>query len=124
VPKGAEEVLNELKMSDLHAAVWQFLLDRFVGVENALPRAAIVVRYNLVNKKELSDRVFRQVVSDLVTDFKKAICTTPAAGYYVARTGRELDAAVNDLKAKGSAIFERARALEATEPLEKQERLF
>jgi hypothetical protein len=33
----------------------------------------------------------------LVTDFHKAICTT---------------------------IFERARALEATEPLEKQERLF
>jgi hypothetical protein len=116
--------LNELKMSDLQSEVWRFLLERFAGVENAAPRSAILSRYNLVNKKELSDRVFRQVVSDLVTDFKKAICTTPEVGYYVARTGRELDAAVNDLKAKGAAIFERARALEATEPLEKQERLF
>jgi len=60
----------------------------------------------------------------LVTDFHKAICTTPAHGYYAARTGRELDAAVNHLKAIGTTIFERARALEATEPLEKQERLF
>lgn len=116
--------LNELKMSPLQADVWNFLLERHSGAENAAPRSAILARFNLIHKKELTDRVFRKVVADLVTDFKKAICTTPEAGYFVARTGRELDAAVNNLKAKGAAIFERARVLEATEPLEKQESLF
>ena len=116
--------MSDLKMTDLQSEVWHFLLDRYVGVENAAPRSAILARYNILKNKELSDRVFRQVVSDLVTDFKRAICTTPEVGYYVARTGRELDAAVNDLKAKGAAMFDRAHALEATEPLEKQERLF
>ena len=111
-------------MTDLHLEVWQFLRERHVGAKNAAPRSAILTRFNLVKHKELSDRAFRQVVSDLVTDFHKAICTTPEAGYYVARTGRELDAAVNDLKAKGAAIFDRARALEACDPLEKQESLF
>jgi hypothetical protein len=38
----------------------------------------------------------------------------------VAPTAKELDAAVNDLKAKGTVIFDRAVALAATEPLEKQ----
>jgi len=42
----------------------------------------------------------------------------------VARTRKELDAAANDLKARGAAIFDRARTLETTEPLEKQENLF
>jgi hypothetical protein len=74
-----------------------------------------LVRFNLIKQRELDDRVFRQVVSDLVTDFKRAICTTPAHGYHVARTGRELDATVNHLKAIGATIFDRARALEATE---------
>jgi hypothetical protein len=54
----------------------------------------------------------------------RKVCTTPEVGYYVARTGRELDAAVNDLKSKGAAIFERARALEATEPLENRRGCF
>ena len=105
----------DLKMTDLHSEIWHFLLERYVGVENAPPRTAILVRFNLIKQRELDDRVFRQVVSDLVTDFKRAICTTPAHGYYVARTGRELDATVNHLKAIGATIFDRARALEATE---------
>lgn len=116
--------LNDIKMTPLQSEVWYFLLERYVGVENSAPRSAILTRFNLIMKKDLADRVFRKVVADLVTDFKKAICTTPESGYYVARTGKELDAAVNDLKAKGSAIFDRARALEACEPQEKQERLF
>jgi hypothetical protein len=32
----------------------------------------------LLKHKNLDDRVFRQVVSERVTDFHKAICTTPA----------------------------------------------
>ena len=77
--------LNELKMTDLQSDIWQFLLEGYVGIENATPRAGILARFNLIKKKELSDRVLRAVVSDLLTDFKKAICTTPEVGYYVAR---------------------------------------
>ena len=69
--------MADLKMTDLQSEIWQFLLERFVGVENAAPRSAILTLDNLT-KKELSDRVFRQV-----TDFKKAICTTTEVGYYV-----------------------------------------
>jgi hypothetical protein len=67
--------MADLKMTDLQSEIWQFLLGRFVGVENAAPRSAILTLDNLT-KKKLSDRVFRQV-----TDFKKAICTTPEVGY-------------------------------------------
>ena len=66
--------MADLKMTDLQSEIWQFLLGRFVGVENAAPRSAILTLYNLT-KKELNDRVFCQV-----TDFKKAI-TTPEVGY-------------------------------------------
>ena len=33
--------LNELKMTDLQSDIWQFLLERNVGVENAAPRSTI-----------------------------------------------------------------------------------
>ncbi len=111
-------------MTGLHLEIYQFLLDHFTGVENAAPRSAIRMRLKILKNRDINDRAFRQVVSELVTDHKKAICTTPDHGYYVARTGKELDAAVNHLKAIGSTIFERARALEATDPLDKQESLF
>ena len=107
-----------------HLEIYSFLLERFAGAENAAPRAAIIKSFNFFKQKEIGDRFFRQVVSDLVTIYKKAICTTPDSGYYVARTGKELDAAVNHLRAIGAANFERAKALAETEPLERQERLF
>jgi hypothetical protein len=49
--------MADISMSLLQSDVWQFLLERFAGVENAAPRAAILTRFNLVKKKELSDRV-------------------------------------------------------------------
>ena len=53
-----------------------------------MPRAAILIRFNLVRRKPISDLEFREIVSELVTVYKKAICTTPARGYFVARAVR------------------------------------
>lgn len=112
-------------MSPLQVAVWKFLSEHYAGPENATPRVTIIARYNLLHQEhELSDRVFRQIVSDLVTVFKKAICTTPKSGYFVPRTLGERNEAINYLKAAGSEMFVRARALEEADPLEHQERLF
>lgn len=111
-------------MSPLQAAVWQFLLAHFSGAEGTTPRAVIISRYNLLRGTELDDRTFRQVVSELVTVFKKPICTSPGGGYFVANTARELNAAINYLKSAGSAFFERAKSLEEADPLERQENLF
>ena len=47
---------------------------------------------NLIGKKGLAIS-FRKVVLDLMTEYKKAICTMSDGGYYVARTDSELDAA-------------------------------
>lgn len=125
-------------MTAMEEAVWEWLRLNCAGPEKALPRATIIGRFNLMRgarreaggargrgpMPEIYDRLFRQIASDLVVVYKKPICTSAAGGYYVARTMRELEAGVNDLKAKGSAIFARARALEETVPLERQERLF
>lgn len=115
----------DIAMSPLEAAIWSFLIGHCAGPEKAMHRAAIISRFNLINPtREIHDRLFRQVVSDLVITYKKAICTTPADGYYVARTMRELEGGIRALEAKGATIFQRARALKETLPLEKQERLF
>ncbi len=45
-------------------------------------------------------------------------------GYYVARTGSELDAAAMELEGKGAACFERARQLRQCDPIDRQESLF
>lgn len=115
---------NDSTMSSIQAAIWQFLRDRYVGPDNASPRAAIISRYNLLHSKTIEDREFRETVSDLVVVFKKPICTSPAGGYYVARTFGELTIGVNYLEGAGSKFFERARALKETIPLETQESLF
>lgn len=112
----------------LHLEIFQFIKSRFTGAENATPRDQVIVQFNFYKKKDINDRVFRQVVSELVTVYKKAVCTTPGvkdkpAGYFFARTGTELDAAVNHLRAIGSANFDRAKALAETDPAERQERL-
>jgi hypothetical protein len=119
-----ERERSEIKMTDLQSDVWQFLLERFVGVENATRRETILARYNLIKKKELTDRVFRKVVSILVKDFKKAICTHPEKGYYVARTEREKTAALNYLDSVIGEVAQRRRDLAEADPMEKQERLF
>lgn len=111
-------------MTVTEATIWQFLKDNFAGPDNALPSATIIARLYLRHHIKIDDRTFRQTVSDLVTRFKKPICTTPANGYYVARTSRDRDLAINHLKSIGAAAFERARALEETETLERQETLF
>jgi hypothetical protein len=52
-------------MSELQAEIYKFLLDRFAGIDNAAPRATILARYNLVHKKDISDRDFGETVSTL-----------------------------------------------------------
>jgi len=110
--------LNELQQS-----VWGFLLDRFAGIENAAPRATILSRYNLVHKKEVSDRDFRETVSILVSIYKKAICTHPARGYFVARTVAEKNEAINYLNSVLTEVGDRRHALAEVDPLERQERV-
>lgn len=116
--------MSAIEPSGLHAEIWGFLVEHFVGVENRTNRAAILQRFNLISGKNLSDRFFRQIVSDLVTDYQKAICTLADGGYYIARTGRELDAAAAELESKGAACFDRARRLRQCEPIDRQESLF
>lgn len=74
-------------MTDLQAEIRQFLLERFIGVENP-----ILVRFNPIRKREISDREFRETVSQLVTVYKTAICTSPTRGYNMARTMSEKSA--------------------------------
>jgi hypothetical protein len=84
----------------------------------------ILFRYNLVHKKELSDREFREAVSILVSVYKKAICTHPARGYFVARTVAGKNEAINYLGSVLTEVGDRRRALAEADPLERQERLF
>lgn len=110
-------------MSDVQRSVWDFMRRRFAGSDNAAPRATILARYNLFYPN-LGDREFRDIVSQLVTVFKKPICTTPHRGYFVARTEREKQEALNYLDSVLTEIGDRRRALAETDPLERQERLF
>ena len=68
--------------------IWPFLKERFAGKENAAPRAVVVTRFNMVRAAPISDRDFRDTVAHLVTIDKKPICTTLAAGYFVAKDRR------------------------------------
>ena len=110
-------------MTPLQSSIWSFLKERYSGSDNAAPRAAILARYNLLSFKELDDRTFREEVSTLVCVFKKAICSTPAKGYYVARTVGEKKEALNYLDSILTEIGDRRRALAEADPLERQERL-
>ena len=111
-------------MTKIQEEVWNFLLTRHAGEENAMPRAAILTHFNLVRHKTISDREFREIVSELVTVYKKAICTMPARGYFVARTVAEKNHAINYLDSVLTEVGDRRRALAEADPLERQERLF
>lgn len=111
-------------MNPLQAAVWGFLKDRYAGLDNAATRAGILCRFNLVRSDVVSDRDFREAVSQLVTIFKKPICTSPSKGYFVARTEREKQEALNYLDSVLTEVGDRRRALAETDPLERQENLF
>lgn len=111
-------------MTPLQAAIWAFMRERFAGGENATPRATIIARYNLLRHADLDDRTFRDAVSDLVSTFKKPICTTAADGYYVARTEREKMPALNYLDALIQKAVKRRRGLAEAITEERQERLF
>lgn len=115
--------VDDSLMSPLQSSIWRFLLERHVGPENAAPRAAILARYNLLRNSNLDDRDFRHVVSELVTVFKKAICTSPARGYFVARTIREKEEALHYLDSVLTEVGDRRRALAEADPLDRQERL-
>lgn len=110
-------------MSPLQAALWKILRERFYGVENASPRAAVLARYNLLHKAELRDRVFRDTVGVLVSVFKKPICTSAAKSYYVARTRSEKQQALNYLDSVLREVGERRRGLDEAETEEAQESL-
>jgi hypothetical protein len=115
---------DDSQMTPIQAAVWSFLKERFAGRQNATPRATILTRFNLLRLSELSDRDFRDTVPQLVTVFKKPICTTPTAGYFGANTEAEKREALNYLDSTLTEIGDRRRALAETDPLERQERLF
>jgi hypothetical protein len=67
-----------------------------------------LTRFNLVRLKPISDRDFREIVSELVTVYK-AICTTPARGYFVARMVAKKNHAINYLDSVLSEVFFRYR---------------
>lgn len=113
---------NNALMTPLEKAVWEFLRERFAGPENAVKRETIIARFNLVHPTlAVSDRVFRDTVSVLVKVYKKAICTTSARGYFVARTMTEKKEALNYLGSVLAEIGDRFRALDEADPLESQE---
>jgi hypothetical protein len=65
----------------------------FPSASRCRPKAGtILVRFNPIRKKEISDREFRETVSQLVTVYKTAICTSPTRGYNMARTMSEKSA--------------------------------
>jgi len=108
------------QMSRLQASLWKFLLEYFIGPENGASREKVLARYNAWHSSQIIDRDFREVVSDLVVNFKKPICTSPSGGYYVARTPDELDISIRYLEKTGGAFFERARSLKEAIPLQRQ----
>ena len=112
-------------MTPFQKALWSFLRERFAGVENASPRATIESRFFLLHESmRTDDRTFREAISELVTVYRKPICTSPAKGYFVAKTEREKQEALNYLDSVISEVAGRRRALAETDPLERQERLF
>jgi hypothetical protein len=117
-------MIDRREMPPLEASIWNFIRTHFLGVENAAPRGTVRVRYNLSHRADVGDREFRDVIAQLVTVYKKPICTTPHRGYYVARTEAEKQEALHYLDSVLSEIADRRRALADTDPLERQERLF
>ena len=118
---------DQRDMTNQERAVYDLLLAHNIGAERAQPREAILARWNTyhaLKHGKLSDRTFRQIVSDLVVHFGRPICTTSAGGYYIARTAGELDDAIRDLESKATTILDRARVLRRTLPLEPQASLF
>ena len=120
---------HDTAMTSAQRAVWDFLLDGYVGHMKATPRRTIIARFNGFHAQNapilhLDDRTFRDTVSLLVSQFNKPICTTSGGGYFVARTPDELDYAVKELESRGKVVFERARALKHSNPLEPQRELF
>ena len=112
------------RMTQIQSEIWSFLLEKFAGIEHAAPRVTILSRFNMVRAGQISDRDFREAVSNLVVVFKKPICTSPSKGYFVAKTEREKQEALHYLDSVLAEVGDRRRALAETDPLERQERLF
>ena len=112
-------------MSPLQSALWIFLCEHFMGKENATPRRAIFARFRLLNPRweTATDRKLRETKSELVKIFKKAICSSPSRGYYVARTMAEKSEALNYLDSVLTEVGTLRRDLAEADPLERQERL-
>jgi hypothetical protein len=111
-------------MSPIQAAVWAFLKERFAGKENAAPRATILTRFNILRHAPISNRDFRDTLSQLVIIYKKPICTTPAERVFRGenRGGKKRGA---QLSGFGSDRGRRSPACAGrTDPLERQEKLF
>ena len=104
--------------------MWGFLKERFAGKDNAAPQATVLTRFNMLRAAPVSDRNFRDTVARLVMVYKKPVCTTPAVGYFVAKTEAKKREALNYLDSVLTEVGDRRRALAETDPLERQERLF
>jgi hypothetical protein len=111
-------------LTEEHRQVWDWLVAKCAGKTNAQPRATLIASYNHFHIPKLSDRKFRQLVSDLVLQFHLPVCPTSADGYYVARYQPELEHGIAELKARAIALLDRQHALEQARPLEPQGRLF
>lgn len=112
------------EMTEEHRQIWDWMISHHAGEIHAAPRAAILAAYNQFHVLKLTDRKFRQLISDLVLECHLPICPTSANGYFVSRYQSELEHGIAELKARALAILERQRALEQARPLEAQERLF
>ena len=104
-------------MDEKTAAVWQFLHEHYFGHDAASPRTRILEHFHRVSRFRLDDREFRNIVADLVTTWRKPICSTATTGYYVALDRWEIDAAVADLRKKARSLQDCATALDRAIPV-------
>ena len=108
-------------MTPVEISLWEWLVKYHSGPMRASSRHMILEVWGGRTAHRMNDREFRSTIADLVTIHKKPICTSAANGYFAATNRTQLDAGIADLKARAGAILERARALEATIPLEEEQ---
>ena len=121
-------MLSDDLMTSTEKRLWAFLRDRYAGAEKAAPRANILLWFKTMTSIELEDRKFRDIVSTLVTVYKKPICTTAGDGYFVARTWKEKTPAERNILSVIGNLYRRYKGLHEAKPLDedlpqRQERL-
>ena len=111
-------------MDEKTEAVWQFLRHHYVGRDRACTRDKILEHYNEDARAPLADRDFREIVSTLVSTYRKPICTLSRGGYFVAHEQEEIAGAVSELRVRAQRLLSRASALAVTDPEKVQTEMF